>query len=119
MDHLFAGVKWKCMACWADAGTCECWIKCECGRSYLRGEKCSNEIWHIAHRFAEEAADLIVEDMAGSYRLFQREHMAARLKRAVIRQTHPILISTFDGVEAAKRDLTLSPKSTLDTDETK
>lgn len=46
MDHLFAGVKWKCTSCGADAGTCSCWI----------------------------------------------------------RQTHPILIETFEGVEAAKRD---------------
>lgn len=105
MDRLFAGVKWQCAACGADAGTCDCWVKCECGRSYLRAEKCQNEIWHIARQFAEEAADKIVEDMAESYKLFRREHMAARLKRAVIRQTHPILIETFEGVESAKRDV--------------
>lgn len=101
MDHLFAGVKWKCMACGAPAGTCDCWVKCECGRSYLKGEKCRNEIWHVSKQFAEEAADLIVEDMAGSYKLFQREHMAARLKRAVIRQAQPIILATFEGVESA------------------
>lgn len=104
MDHIFAGVKWTCTACGAASGTCDCWIECECGRSYLRGEKCQNDIWHIAKQFAEEAADLIVKDMSESYGLFQREHMAARLKRAVIRQAHPILIETFEGVEAAKRD---------------
>jgi len=102
MDHIFAGVKWKCAACGADAGTCNCWINCECGRSYLRGEECQNEIWHISKRFAEEAADLIVEDMAQSYKIFRRDHMAARLKRAVIRQSQPIIIATFEGVEAAK-----------------
>jgi hypothetical protein len=53
---------------------------------------------------AEEAADKIVEDMAQSYKLFRRDHMAARLKRAVVRQTHPIIVDTFEGVEAAKRD---------------
>lgn len=104
VDRLFAGVKWKCTACGAEAGTCECWVECECGRTYLRGEKCSNVVWHIARQFAEEAADKIVEDMAESYKLFRRDHMVARLKRAVIRQTHPILIETFEGVEAAKRD---------------
>lgn len=97
-------MKWKCTACGADAGTCGCFVKCECGRSNLRGEECANQVWHVARQFAEEAADKIVEDMAESYKLFRREHMAARLKRAVIRQTHPILIATFDGVEAAKRD---------------
>lgn len=104
MNHLFANVEWKCTACGKPSGnppTCGCWIKCECGRTYLKGTECGNSVWHIARQFAEEAADKIVEDMAESYKLFQREHMAARLKRAVVRQTHPILISTFDGVEAA------------------
>jgi hypothetical protein len=101
MDHLFANVKWKCTACGSDAGTCGCWIKCECGRSFLKGDKCQNDVWHIAMQFAQESADLIVEDMAESYKLFEREHMVARLKRAVIRQTHPIFLATFDGVEAA------------------
>ena len=101
MDHLFANVAWKCTACGKPPG-CDCFVKCECGRSYLRGEKCENEIWHISKRFAEEAADLIVADMAQSYKLFQREHMAARLKRAVIRQAQPIILATFEGVEAAK-----------------
>lgn len=105
-DHIFAGVKWTCVACGSEMGACDCWVKCECGRSYLRGEKCRNDIWHVAKQFAEEAADKIVEDMAESYRLFQREHMAARLKRAVIRQTHPMFIDTFDGVEAAIRERT-------------
>lgn len=104
MDHLFAGVKWTCTACGAAARTCDCWIKCECGRTYLRSEECPNKIWHISYQFAEEAAELIVKDMAESYKLFQREHMASRLKRAVIRQTHPILIETFVGVEAARLD---------------
>lgn len=113
MDHIFAGVKWKCCACGYDKGTCDCWIKCECGRRNLRGADCSNETWHIAKQFAEEAADLIVQDMAESYRLFQREHMAARLKRAVIRQAQPVFMATFDGVEAARRDRTLSPKQTV------
>lgn len=109
MDHIFAGVKWKCSVCGADVGTCECWTKCECGHSYLKGQECSNQIWHIARQFAEEAADKIVEDMAESYKLFQRDHMAARLKRAVIRQTHPILIETFEGVEAAIKDSKRTP----------
>jgi hypothetical protein len=104
IDHIFAGVKWKCAACGADAGTCDCWVKCECGRSYLKGESCQNNIWHVALQFAQEAADKIVEDMAESYKLFQRDHMAARLKRAVIRQTHPILIETFEGVESALKE---------------
>lgn len=104
MDHLFAGVKWKCTACGAAVGTCGCWVKCECGRTNLKGVECENAVWHIAKQFAEEAAELIVEDMAQSYKLFQREHMAARLKRAVIRQTQPIIIATVEGVEAAKRD---------------
>jgi hypothetical protein len=68
----------------------------------LQGKECGNVVWHVALQFAQEAADKIVEDMAQSYRLFQREHMAARLKRAVIRQTQPIIIETFEGVEAAK-----------------
>lgn len=104
MNHLFANVKWKCAACGADAGTCGCFVKCECGRSYLREEKCGNQIWHISKQFAEEAADLIVADMAGSYKLFQREHMAARLKRAVVRQAQPIILATFEGVESAIKD---------------
>ena len=104
IDALLDRVEWKCAACGAAMGTCDCWIKCGCGRSYLRGGECGNAIWHIALQFSQEAADKIVEDMAQSYRLFQREHMAARLKRAVIRQTQPILIETFEGVEAAKRD---------------
>ena len=104
MDHLFAGVKWTCTACGAAAGTCDCWVKCDCGRSNLRGTECGNTIWHVALQFAEDAAEKIVADMAESYKLFRREHMAARLKRAVVRQTHPILIETFEGVEAAKRD---------------
>lgn len=66
MDHLFAGVQWKCTACGKAAGTCGCWVECECGRSYLRGTQCSNLIWHVARQFAEEAADKIVDDMAGS-----------------------------------------------------
>lgn len=105
--NLFAGVKWKCTACGKPSGdppTCDCWVKCECGRNYLRGGKCENDIWHISKRFAEEAADLIVADMAESYKLFQREHMVARLKRAVVRQTQQIFIDTFDGVEAAIKD---------------
>lgn len=104
MDHIFSGVKWTCTACGAASGTCDCWIKCECGRSHLRADKCSNQIWHVARQFAEEAADLVVKDMAESYRLFQREHVSARLKRAVIRQTHPILMETFEGVEAARSE---------------
>ncbi len=106
MDHLFANVKWKCTSCGAAAGTCGCWIKCECGRSFLKGEECQNTVWHVSLQFAEEAADKIIEDMAESYKLFQRDHMAARLKRAVIRQTHPILIATFEGVESAIRERT-------------
>lgn len=102
--NLFAGVKWKCTACKADAGTCDCWVKCECGRSNLKGEECSNVVWHVAKQLAEEAADKIVEDMAFSYKLFQREHMAARLKRAVVRQSHQIFIDTFDGVESALKE---------------
>lgn len=98
--NIFAGVQWKCVACGKPPG-CDCFIKCECGCSYLRGEECGNKIWHISKHFAEEAADLIVEDMAQSYKLFQREHMAARLKRAVIRQAQPIILATFEGVEAA------------------
>lgn len=104
MDHIFAGVKWKCTACGAAQGACNCWIKCECGRSHLRGEECGNVVWHIARQFAEEAAEKIVEDMAESYRLFQKGYMVERLKRAVIRQTHPILVETFEGVEAAKKE---------------
>ena len=100
MSHLFANVAWKCTACGKPPG-CDCWVKCECGRTRLRGEECGNTIWHISKRFAEEAADLIVADMAESYKLFQREHMAARLKRAVIRQAHPIIMATFESVEAA------------------
>lgn len=102
MDHLFAGVKWKCTACGKAVGTCDCFVKCECGRSYLRSEECPNQIWHISKQFAEEAAELVVEDMAQSYKLFQREHMAARLKRAVVRHAQPIILATFEGVEAAK-----------------
>lgn len=101
MNHLFANVKWKCVVCGKPPG-CDCFVKCECGRSYQRGEKCDNDIWHVSKQFAEEAADLIVADMAESYKLFQREHMAARLKRAVVRQTQPIIMATFEGVEAAK-----------------
>lgn len=78
-------------------------MKCECGHSYLRGSACSNVIWHTALQFAEDAADLVIEDMAQSYRLFGREHMAQRLRRAVVRQVHPIIIDVFDGVEAAKQ----------------
>lgn len=102
IDRLFADVKWSCTVCGADAGTCDCWIKCECGHSYLRGTECTNAVWHVAKQFAEEAAEKIVEDMAGSYKIFRREYMAERLKRAVVRQTHPILIETFEGVELAK-----------------
>lgn len=100
MHPLFANVAWKCTACGKPPG-CNCWVACECGRHYLRGEECQNNIWHISKRFAEEAADLIIEDMAQSYKIFQREHMAARLKRAVIRQAQPIILATFEGVEAA------------------
>jgi hypothetical protein len=107
MDHLFASVKWTCTACGKAQGTCSCWVKCECGRTYLSGTECGNTIWHVARQFAEEAAEKVVEDMAESYKLFRREYMAARLKRAVIRQTHPILIETFEGVEAASRNLTI------------
>lgn len=102
MNHLFANVAWKCTACGKPPG-CDCWVKCECSHTYLRGEECSNRIWHISKLFAEEAADLIVADMAQSYKLFQREHMAARLKRAVVRQAQPIILATFEGVEAAKK----------------
>lgn len=102
IDTLMDRVDWKCTACGAKAGTCDCWVKCECGHSYLRGQECSNVIWHIARQFAEEAAEKIVADMAESYKLFRREHMAQRLKRAVIRQTHPIIIDTFEGVESVK-----------------
>lgn len=68
-------------------------------------------VWHIARQFAEEAAEKIVADMAQSYKLFQREHMVARLKRAVVRQAHPILIEVFDGVEAAIRERSDGKKS--------
>ena len=106
MDHLFAGVKWKCAECGKPADpsvTCSCSVKCECGITNVRGQECRNQIWHISKQFAEEAADLIVADMAESYKLFRREHMAARLKRAVIRQAQPIILATFEGVEAAKK----------------
>lgn len=104
MDHIFAGVKWTCTACGAAQGSCNCWTKCECGRSVLRGEECSNSIWHTAKSFAQDAADQkVVDDMASSYKLFKRQHMADRLWRAVVRQTHPILIATFEGVESAKK----------------
>jgi hypothetical protein len=83
-------------------GTCDCWVKCECGVTNLRGNECRNQIWHISKQFAEEAADLIVEDMAQSYKLFRREHMVARLKRAVVRHAQPIILATFEGVESAK-----------------
>lgn len=63
-------------------------------------------IWHVSRQFAEEAADKIIEDMAESYKLFRRDHMMARLKRAVIRQAQPIFIDVFDGVEAAKHKRT-------------
>lgn len=43
MDHLFAGVKWKCTACGGNAGTCSCWIKCECGRSFAHSD-CDGKI---------------------------------------------------------------------------
>lgn len=109
MDHLFANVKWKCTACGAAKGTCDCWVKCECGRTYLKGTECGNAAWHIAKQFAEEAAELIVADMAESYKLFHRDHMAARLKRAVIRQTQPIILETFEGVEAAIKDRAKPP----------
>lgn len=108
MNHIFANVKWKCVVCGEPMG-CGCFVKCECGVDNLRGDECRNQTWHIAKQFAEDAADLIVADMAESYKLFQREHMMARLKRAVIRQTHPILISTFEGVEAAIKDRQQTP----------
>lgn len=103
MDHLFAGVKWKCVVCEKPPG-CDCFVKCECGRSYLRGKECENVVWHIAHQFAEESAEKIVADMAESYKIFQREHMAARLKRAVVRQTHQMFIDVLDGVDAAIKE---------------
>lgn len=109
MDHLFVGVKWKCTACGADMGTCSCWVKCECGRSNLRDSDCENHVWHISKQFAEEAADKIIEDMAESYKLFRRDHMAARLKRAVIRQAQPIIMATFEGVEASIRERAALP----------
>jgi hypothetical protein len=109
MGHIFANVKWKCTACGADAGTCGCWVKCECGRNYRKGEECGNVVWHVALQFAQVAADKIVEDMAESYKLFQRDHMAARLKRAVIRQTHPLLVETFEGTEAAIKQRQQTP----------
>lgn len=103
LDCLFANVEWKCTACGQPRG-CDCWIKCECGHNHLRGEECSNQIWHISKQFADEAADLIVADMAQSYRMFQREHMIARLKRAVVRHAQPIILATFEGVEAARAE---------------
>lgn len=106
MYHLFAGVKWTCTACGAAAGTCNCWEKCECGRSYLRGTECPNAIWHVARELAEDAAAQVVEDMAQSYKLFRREYMAERLKRAVVRQTQPVIIAAFEGVEEVKRGKT-------------
>lgn len=98
-----------CTICSKPAGTCGCWVKCECGINNLRGKECRNQIWHISKRFAEEAADLIIADMAESYKLFQREHIAARLKRAVIRQAQPIMTEIFDGVEAAIKDRQQTP----------
>jgi hypothetical protein len=112
MDHLFANVAWKCTSCGGPPGCgCGCWVECECGRKRRRDEECGNQIWHISKRFAEEAADLIVADMAQSYRLFQREHMAARLKRAVIRQAQPIILATFEGVESASAEQGAKPAS--------
>lgn len=102
IDMLIDRACMTCTTCNKPAGTCDCWVKCECGVTNFRGKECRNQIWHISKRFAEEAAEMIVADMAESYKLFQREHMAARLKRAVIRQAQPIILATFEGVEAAK-----------------
>lgn len=103
MPDIFAGVKWKCTACGKPPG-CGCWVKCECGRTNLRGEECENLAWHISKRFAEEAADLIAEDMAGAGKFLQREHIVARLKRTVVRHAQPIILATFEGVEAARKE---------------
>src|SRR5579859_4095460 len=109
IEMLIDRASMVCTACSKPMGTCDCWIKCECGVTNLRGNECRNQIWHISKQFAEEAADLIVADMAESYKLFQREHMAARLRRAVIRQAQPIILATFEGVESSIKDRQQTP----------
>lgn len=46
IDMLFDAASMRCTKCGAQAGTCQCWVKCSCGWSYERGEKCRN---HAAH----------------------------------------------------------------------
>jgi hypothetical protein len=106
IDALFAQVKWTCTNCGKPADpnvTCSCSEKCECGHTKVRGTECTNGVWHATQAIAEEMAELIVEDMAQSYRLFQKGYMVDRLKRAVIRQAHEVMPDVFDGVEAARR----------------
>lgn len=105
MNHIFAGVKWTCTVCDAESGTCDCWVKCECGWHRQKGAECNNVIWHAAREMAADVAEHVVEDMAESYKIFRREYMAERLKRAVIRKAQPAIIEAFEGVENAKREL--------------
>lgn len=100
MDALFAGVKWKCVNCGAAKGTCDCWVKCECGNSNLKGETCRNQAWHVSKQFATELADDVVADMADGYRLFQNnQNIIGRLKRTIARRAHPIILECFEGTD--------------------
>lgn len=108
IDAMLDRVGWKCLACGKpcdpSAPSCGCWVKCECGHHKLRDKECTNGVWHASQLLGAELAELIVEDMAQSYRLFQRGYMVDGLKRAVIRQAHVMLPEVFEGVESVIRE---------------
>ncbi len=44
IDMMLDRFDWRCTVCKEKAGTCDCWVACDCGRSYLSGEECNDDI---------------------------------------------------------------------------
>jgi hypothetical protein len=54
IDILLDRVDWRCAICNAPAGTCACWTRCACGRSYETGKACRNPDCTVSPRVTLE-----------------------------------------------------------------
>lgn len=44
IEKLVDSAQMRCTVCRGPAGVCDCWTKCECGMSFLKGKSCRNPI---------------------------------------------------------------------------
>lgn len=108
IERMIDAACMKCAKCGAAMGTCDCWVLCDCGRSFERGGECPNPehtMRAAADTLASSLAQEVLDDMAEGYRMFQGDRaIPERLRRRIVKRASDMIVDVFKGLHDAKME---------------